>query len=439
MSERTTASPEIQRTKTGSNAQRETRPSLPDRNAPHDHVLLLQGTLGNRAVQRMLRSGALDANIIQRTPDAASPDSSAPQTLSEDEFIAKISSEPPPKSLSPKEVEQLDEAVKQYYESLKKRDQDMRDAAVAKAKSLMGADWHAAPGTEARKKADSLYAGDPYALRLQALTLAMKTAQERRSDITSKINAAKSVLDNPKLKPGAKAQAAKVYEAGNDVIAALDAYASSVAVDEKTASGGPFELAWRSLGSEKAKKHFETLGIPIPWFTTCVTLPAPVVKAAGVDMSKWGPLDMFANKERFKQLEGRNAWIPAEFRTSPEPGDILVFVTYPMTKGEPQKGIATATFQHVAVLLEPVAKVADAAVPDMELWKTADGGKGLSHEGQDKTATTERYYIPSKGEFVRGPKSANEAALGGRYLLGFWSLPRLPRLDEKTETDKKKK
>ena len=59
---------------------------------------------------------------------------------------------------------------------------------------------------------------------------------------------------------------------------------------------------------------------------------------------------------------------------------------------------------------------------------TADGGKGSSHKGEDKTGTTERRYNPATQQFITGAQTnLQEAAEGGRYLLGFWNIVRLPQ------------
>ena len=167
-----------------------------------------------------------------------------------------------------------------------------------------------------------------------------------------------------------------------------------------------------------------------------MTVPPEEAKAAGVDTSRWGPLDMFGNKERFKQLDGRCAWVPGEVctgtpehNTRPQPGDILIMVSYPKIIKEVQRDMSRAMFQHIAILIEPVK--ASAAQPDTETWITADGGKGDSHAGEDKTGRTERCYDPSRQQFMdcRSTK-AYEAAEGGRYLLGFWRIAQLPRRPE---------
>jgi hypothetical protein len=116
--------------------------------------------------------------------------------------------------------------------------------------------------------------------------------------------------------------------------------------------------------------------------------------------------------------------VPAEKKVQPKPGDILIFVTYQKgPKGDIKKGIDKAFFQHVALLIEPVTQNSDGT----ERWVTADGGKGSSHKGEDKTGTTERRYNPSTLQFITGTQTnLQEAAEGGRYLLGFWSITRLP-------------
>ncbi|WP_295386940.1 DUF4157 domain-containing protein [uncultured Thiodictyon sp.] len=356
------------------------------------------------------------------------------QELPIDLWEAKLIAETaePTTPMSAAEIEQVQQAVLKQLQTLKDRDQRIRNLAVAKAQSLLGADWHARAGSEAKKQADSLYSGDPAQQRVEALNTAMKATRSMRAAIQMKMDAATATLRSKK--PG-KADAAKVLAAGTELLAGLDATPTPGA-EEQNVSGGASEMAWRYLGSEKTKKSLETLGISIPWFTTCVTVPPAVAKAAGVDLKKWGPLDVLDKTKaaRFKQLDGQNAWIPAEHKQRPEPGDILVMVSYPMVKGEPQKDISKATFQHIAVLLEPVTENADGT----ENWITADGGKGASHKGEDKTGMTNRRYDPATQQFVRQASTKTyEASEGGRFLLGFWSLPRLPQVPEKPPTPDK--
>ena len=220
-------------------------------------------------------------------------------------------------------------------------------------------------------------------------------------------------------------KARETLEAATEVLTAIEA-SLNTSLGEHEYSPGDAEFtgkAWRYLGSEKTKKYLEKLGAPMPWFTTCVTMVGPVAEAAGVDLKKWGALDMFGKRtqERFTASE---AWVPAEKKVQPEPGDILISVTYLKdNKGVMQKELSKAVFQHVSVLVERVTVNADGT----EKWVTADGGKGSSHKGEDKTGRTNRRYNPATQQFI--PESYSkleEAAEGGRYLLGFWSLPRLP-------------
>ena len=345
----------------------------------------------------------------------------------EDEFIkdllAKQASEPAPDQpgLS------SDEAAKQLTE------QFTRNRAVDKAKSLMGADWHAAADSEAFKKAQSLHKGDPQDARSKALTGGMVWVYENQ-DAILKIKEEALSRYNKKKSP----KALEMVEAADSLLTGIATSLNKSPAEQQQQSLGDAsfaEDAWKYLGSEKSKKYLEKVGFPLAWFTTCVTLVNPVAEAAGVDTKKWGPLDMFDKRrqERFKEAQQSQAWVPAEKQEQPKPGDIIISVTYQKDqKGVVQKEISKATFQHVGILVEPVAKNPDGT----ERWVTADGGKGLSHKGEDKTGTTERRYNPNTQQFITGTQTnLQEAAEGGRYLLGFWSIIRLPK---RAETPDKK-
>jgi hypothetical protein len=338
---------------------------------------------------------------------------------SEEEFINDLIDPNNPDNAQPSTGLSSDDAAKQLSELY------IRNRAVDKAKSLMGADWHAPVDSDARNKADSLHRGNPQDAREQAMKVGMVWAFDRQDAIRRVKETALQKYQATKSQ-----QAKATLEAATEVLTAIEASLNKPLESMNYSPGyaetgyGEFaEQAWRYLGSEKTKKHLEKLGAPLPWFTTCVTIVAPIAEAAGVDMKKWGALDMFHKRtqERFKASE---AWVPADKKEQPKPGDILIFVSYLKdTKGVMQKELSKAVFQHVAVLVEPVAKNEDGT----EKWVTADGGKGSSHKGEDKTGYTTRRYNPATQQFIpESHTNLQEAAEGGRYLLGFWSLPRLP-------------
>ena len=353
-----------------------------------------------------------------------------PEPKSEDEFVKDLgasSQEDSPAAAEP--GMSSEEAGKQLTEAI------IRSNAVNKAKSLMGADWHAAEGTDAHKKAMSLCNCNPQDARTQAMKAGIVWAFEQQDAIQKIKREAETKYNKTKSQ-----KAREVAEAATEVLTAVEA-SMNTSLEEHQYSPGDAEFsdtAWRYLGSEKTKKHLEKLGFPLPWFTTCVTMVNPVAQAAGVDTKKWGALEMFdkKKKDRFKEAQESGAWVPAEKKEQPKPGDILIFVTYQKDKGVVQKEIDKAFFQHVAILVEPVTANEDGT----ERWVTADGGKGSSHAGEDKTGLTVRSYNPVTQQFVTGKQSnLNEAAEGGRYLLGFWSITRLPRAEEAAKNKPVKK
>jgi hypothetical protein len=353
---------------------------------------------------------------------------------SEDEFFKNLTDPNNPDNIMPASSEPgltSDEAARLL------RDVFIRNRAMDKVNDLMGADWHAPVGSEAWKKAQSLHRGNPQDERDKALMLGMVWVYEHREQIET-VQA--TALQRYKDKKSPKAR--ETLEAASELLTAVEVSTGKVR-DDLQYSQGDSEFAkeaWRYLGSEKSKKFLEKMGAPIPWFTTCVTMVDPVAKAAGVDTSKWGALEMFQKKTlaRFKASE---AWVPAEKKEQPQPGDILIFVTYLSTysqeekKNVTRKELGSAVFQHVGILVQKVTTNEDGT----ETWVTADGGKGSAHHGQDKTGLTTRRYNPQTQQFLK-PEQTNiqEAAEGGRYLLGFWSLPRLPMVKPE-EKDKPKK
>jgi hypothetical protein len=145
-------------------------------------------------------------------------------------------------------------------------------------------------------------------------------------------------------------------------------------------------------------------------------------------------MDMFdkRRKERFERLQASGGWVPADRKVDPKPGDIIMFVSYMKdSKGKPQMEVSKAFFQHVAILVEPVRDYVDrhGNTDGTQRWVTADGGKGLSHAGQDRTGLTYRRYNPKTQQFITDNQTnLSEAAEGGRYLLGFWDITRLPKV-----------
>ena len=310
-----------------------------------------------------------------------------------------------------------EEAGKQLTEQI------IRSHAVDKAMSLMGADWHAPVDSAAYKTARGLHKGDPQDARSKALKGGLLWAFENQ-DALQKIKE-EALRRYTKTKSD---QAREVAEAADGLLTAVGSSLNAPLSERQysPADADFAETAWRYPDSEKSKKYLEKVGFPLAWFTTCVTLVNPVAEAAGVDIKKWSPLDMFFKnrQERFKEAQSSHAWVPAEKKEQPKPGDILIFVTYQKDKGVPQKEISKATFQHVAILVEPVTTNTDGT----ERWVTADGGKGSSHAGEDKTGITIRRYNPVTQQFITEKQTnLQEAAEGGRYLLGFWSMARLPR------------
>jgi hypothetical protein len=312
------------------------------------------------------------------------------------------------------------------------KEQFTRNRAVDMAKSKMGADWHAPKDSAALKTAKGLHGGDPQDVRSQALTAGMEWAYEHQEQLKKLKEEAMSRHKKSKS-PGDL----KTAEAAGDLLGSLGSSLGKPVGDLQVSlpNGSAAEAAWKALGSEKAKKSLEKVGFPLAWFTTCVTLINPVAEAAGVDTKKWSSLEMFdkRKKERFQEAQESKAWVPAESKVQPKPGDIIIFVTYQKgQKGAVEKSISKAFFQHVAVLIEPVTKNEDGT----ERWVTADGGKGSSHKGEDKTGTTERRYNPATQQFITGTQTnLQEAAEGGRYLLGFWNITRLPmRADTPAKT-----
>jgi Domain of unknown function (DUF4157) len=342
-----------------------------------------------------------------------------PESKSEDEFVKDLEAGQAESPAAPEPGMSSDEAGKLLTEAI------IRSNAVSKAEALLGADWHAAAGTDAYKKAMSLCNCDPQDARTQAMKAGIVWALGQQDSIQKIKREAEAKYQKTK-----SPQAREVAEAATEVLTAVEA-SIGTPLGELQYSPGNAEFpdtAWRYLGSEKTKKHLEKLGFPLTWFTTCVTMVKPVAEAAGVDTKKWGTLDMFdkKKKDRFKEAQESGAWVPAEKKEQPKPGDILISVTYQKEKGVVQKEIGKAFFQHVAILVKPVTPNEDGT----ERWVTADGGKGSSHAGEDKTGLTERRYNPVTQQFVTGRQSnLQEAAEGGRYLLGFWSIIRLPRAE----------
>jgi hypothetical protein len=354
----------------------------------------------------VLRALAMGVGLIEVEPK------------SEDDIIKDSASKEAAEPDAGKHGLSSDEAGKQLKE------QFIRNRAVDQANSLMGADWHAPRGSEAHKKAQRLHSGDPHGVRDKALTGGMLWAYENKDALQQIKEEGMKRYQKTKDR-----KALETAEAANDLEMALATSLNKPVSSQQhnLADTEAAENAWKHhLGSEKTKKDLEKVGFPLAWFTTCVTIVNPSAEAAGVDTRKWSPLDMFdkRRKERFKEAQESQAWVPAEKKEQPKPGDILIFVTYQKgPKGDIKKGIDKAFFQHVAILIEPVTQNSDGT----ERWVTADGGKGSSHKGEDKTGTTERRYNPSTLQFITGTQTnLQEAAEGGRYLLGFWSITRLP-------------
>jgi hypothetical protein len=336
----------------------------------------------------------------------------------EDEFLKDQASKPADEPEAGEHGLSSDEAGKQLTE------QFTRNRAVDLAKSKMGADWHAPVDSAAYKTARGLHGGDPAKVREQALTAGMEWAYEHKDQLQKVKD--KALARNKKTK---SPDALKTAEAADGLLKGLGGSLGKPIGDLQVSlpDESVGETAWKSLGSENAKKYLEKVGFPLGWFTTCVTLINPTAEAAGADTKKWGPLDMFdkRRKERFKEAQESKAWVPAENKVQPKPGDIIIFVSYQKgPKGVVEKDIGKASFQHVSILIEPVSKNPDGT----ERWVTADGGKGSSHKGEDKTGTTERRYNPATQQFITGAQTnLQEAAEGGRYLLGFWNIVRLPQ------------
>lgn len=342
-----------------------------------------------------------------------------PEPKSEDEFIKDLPAEQPAKQPGEGGLSS-DEAAKKLPEAM------IRTDAVREAKEMMGADWHALPGSAAYKKSQKAMKGDPQKFRDKALTGGMVWAYENKDKLL-KIKAEAlsrfAAKKNPKDKETADAADALLSSLSASVKKPLAEQESSL---ENTDAA---EEAWKSIGSEKTKKSLQKVGFPIAWFTTCVTLVNPVAEAAGVDTKKWGPLEMFDKKKKVQFEQNTEAWVPAERKQQPKPGDIIMFVTYPkgQKKGEVQREMSKAFFEHVGILIEPVTANEDKT----EKWVTADGGKGFSHRGEDKTGTTVRRYNPTMLQFIpESQTNLQEAAEGGRYLLGFWDITKLPRAPE---------
>jgi hypothetical protein len=365
------------------------RPILSDRN-------LSPGT--------KLRAMAMDIGFIEFEPK------------SEAEFVKDLESRQAEEPAAAEPGLSSEEAGKLLTELL------IRRRAVDKAMSLMGADWHAPVGSAAYKTARSLHGGDPQDVRSEALSGGMLWAFNHQEALQERKE--KALIRYSKTK---SAKAREEAEAADGLLTAVSTSLNK-SLDEQQYSPATGDFAgdaWRYLGSEKSKKYLEKVGFPLAWFTTCVTLVNPVAQAAGVDTKKWGPLDMFDKRrqERFNEAQKASAWVPAESKKQPEPGDILITVSYRKEKGVVSKEISKATFQHVAILVEPVTTNPDGS----ERWVTADGGKGSSHKGEDKTGTTIRRYNPVTQQFItENQTNLQEAAEGGRYLLGFWSIIRLP-------------
>ncbi len=381
--------------------------------APPEWVLSI---LGDRTLSltTKLRAMAMGVGLIEVEPKT------------EDEFVKDMASEKANEPDTGEHGLSSEEAGKQLSE------QFIRNRAVDKAKSLMGADWHAPVGSAAYKTAQGLHKGDPQDARSKALTGGMVWAFENK-DALEKIK--EEALSRHKKSKSPKEL--EVAEAADGLLTGLATSLNQPLGEQQhnLADTDSAKNAWKYLGSEKSKKYLEKVGFPLGWFTTCVTLVNPAAEAAGVDTKKWSPLDMFdkRRRERFKEAQESQAWVPAEKKEQPKPGDILIFVTFQKgQKGIVQKEISKATFQHVAILIEPVTKNPDGT----ERWVTADGGKGISHKGEDKTGTTDRRYNPTTQQFITGTQTnLQEAAEGGRYLLGFWSITRLPmRPDTPAET-----
>ena len=370
-----------------------------------------------------LRAAAIQARIAQTGP------------VSEEEFLASRAADPVETVPSTPGISS-DEAGKMLTDHIRQQEKIIRDRAIEKASSLLGADWHAKEGSEARKKADSLHKGDPQKVREEAMKAGILWAMDNKE----KIQAIQAEAER-KYKEKKSPKARETAEAASELLTAIGA-AGNVSIDEMNYTpNNPYltEDAWKYLGSEKTKKYLEKVGAPIPWFTTCVTMVDPVAKAVGVDTSKWGALDMFHKKDRFNSSI---AWVPASWKQRPKPGDILIFVSYLTTysqdekKNVMRKELGTAVFQHVSVLYEEVTDNGDGT----EKWVTADGGKGSSHQGQDLTGLTTRRYNPLIQQFVPDKyTNLQEAAFGGRYLLGFWDLTRLPMLKPEDQNKAKQK
>ncbi len=365
--------------------------------------------LGDRHISltNKLRAMAMGAGFIEFEPK------------SEDEFIQDLVS----RQASETEVEEpglsSEEAGRQLTEHF------IRKHAVDKAKSLMGADWHAPVGSAAHKTARGLYPGDPQEVRSKVLKGGMLWAFENQDALQKIKEEATSRYQKTK-----SAKNRELAEAAHGLLTAVAASLNAPLGEHQysPADADFADTAWRvHLDSETTKKYLEKVGFPVAWFTTCVTLVGPVAEAAGVDTKQWGPLDMFdkRRRERFTEAQASQAWVPAEKKVQPKPGDILISVTYQKdNKGVVQKELSKATFQHVAILVEPVTTNTDGT----ERWVTADGGKGSSHAGEDKTGLTIRRYNPETQQFITGAHSnLKEAAEGGRHLLGFWDIARLPR------------
>lgn len=339
---------------------------------------------------------------------------------SEEEFIEGLSAQTDNASADGASGLSSDEAAKAMTEHF------IRNRAVAMAMELMGADWHAAEGSEARKKAEKLHAGqDPQKVREMALTGGMLWVYENQEKVQKIRDDAVTRYQQKKSE-----QNRLMAEAADAVLTAVTSTVGApLAEQQQSQDTAEFaDKAWRYLGSETSKKYLEKVGFPLAWFTTCLTLPKPVAEAAGVDTTQWGPMDMFdkrkGKQERFKEAQESQAWVPADKGQQPKPGDVIMFVTYLKDPwGKVQKDLSKAVFQHVSILVLPVSVNADGT----ERWVTADGGKGSSHQGQDKTGTTERRYNPKTQQFIPNSQTnLQEAAEGGRYLLGFWDIARLP-------------
>jgi hypothetical protein len=346
-----------------------------------------------------------------------------PDPLSEDEFLDALEqAAPSDEDVMTAVHDNKFRPVPETDASSRFADADMRRRVVLRALSLMGADWHAPLGTAAREKTLPLGGkDDPDGRRQAALRNAVAHSAERPGELREKLSAARK-------QKGPQARA--IYNAARGLLAGLEHVLGTIP-DEADHSLGRAELdqVVKELGTANTKKYVEALGFPLSWYTTCVNLIGPTVTAGGVDIGKWSPLDMWVpkKKEQFAKLEKTGAWVPASSGETPEPGDLLIFVNYlKKDRSGPVKEIATASFQHIAILIEPVSNNEDGT----QRWVTADGGKGISTKGEDKTGTTVRRFNPKTEQFVpEGAVNLNEAAQGGRYLLGFWRVTRLPRAE----------